>query len=221
MAMLPDDRTIVLAEGTGTLEEIFGPDRAIWKPWAVPGKDRRVLLVWGARRGGPSFLDAKQWQAVREDHLVVWAERQPLQSIAAWPGYPKLVEYGMIPFAPVLNYPPTALSVRLGEPARVHVVIHGADGGWNPPAVVQSMEAALKLGGAMGGMYRNPVEATPQPLRGYYVRLLDDYLELLKNTKVTAEGDIVRTESMADPAVIRNALQVLAAERSFEVPHDH
>ena len=65
----------------------------------------------------------------------------------------------------------------------------------------------------------NPVETTPQPIRGYYVRLLDDYLELLKNTKVTAEGDLVRTESTVELPVLRNALQLLAAARSLEAQH--
>ena len=150
LAMLPDDRTIVFAESTGALEEIFGPDEAVCKPYMVPGKDRRVLLVWGARRGGPSLLDTKQWQAVREDHLVVWAERQPLQSIEAWPGYPGFVEYGMGPFAPILNYPPTALGMHLGSQVQIHVAIHGAAGGWNAQDVASSMEAALKLSGRDG-----------------------------------------------------------------------
>ena len=210
--MLPDDRTIVFAEGAVALEEIFGPDEAVCRPYVVPGQDRRVLLVWGARRGGPPFLDAKQWQVVREDHVVVWAERQPLQSIEAWPGYPGFVEFGMAPFAPILNYPPTALGVRLGNPARIHAAINGVGGGWNPPAVAQSLEAALKLAGAMGGMYRNPVEASPEPIRGHYVKLLDDYLDLLKKTTVAQEGEIVRTESTIDPAVVRNVLQLLAAQ---------
>jgi beta-lactamase regulating signal transducer with metallopeptidase domain len=219
LAMLPDDRTIVFAEGTGALEEIFGPEQAIWKPYAVPGKDRHALLVWGARRGGPSFLDAKQWQAVREDHLVVWAERQPLESIEAWPGYPGFVKYGMGPFTPILNYPPTALAVRLGNPVQIRVTVHGAAGGWNAQDVASSIEAARNLAAVMGEMYRKNVEASPDPIRAHYVKLLDDYLDLLKRTKVAAEGEIVRTESIADPAVIRNAIQLLAAMRLREAQH--
>ena len=45
------------------------------------------------------------------------------------------------------------------------------------------------------------------------MRLLDDYLSMLKKTKVTPEGELVRTESTIEPPVVQNALQLLAAAR--------
>ena len=68
-------------------------------------------------------------------------------------------------------------------------------------------------------MYRNPVEASPEPIRGHYVKLLDDYLDLLKKTLVTLEGELVRTESTIDPAVVRNVLQLLAAAQLLDAQH--
>ena len=210
--LVPDERTIVFARSSGALEEIFGSDEMVWRPYVEPGKDRAVLLVWGARRGGPRFLPAerKQWQTVRDDHLALWAVRQPMELIKGWPGYPEFIDYGASPFNPILKYVPTAIGMHLDGQMRIRAsIVAPAE---SNRQFASSLEASLKLAAAMGEMYRGDVKLAEESIRPHYMKLIEDYLGLLKNVKVTADGDVLRADTSADVSALKNALSLLAAK---------
>jgi hypothetical protein len=47
---------------------------------------------------------------------------------------------------------------------------------------------------------------------GSFGRIIDDYLGLLKNTKITTDGNVLRADTTADLAALRDALSLLVAK---------
>ena len=98
----------------------------------------------------------------------------------------------MAPFAPILNYPPTVLGVHLGDPCGFTPRLTGWAEVGTRRRSPQSLEAAPQTGRSHGwdaSAIRS--KPSPEPRRGHYVKLLDDYLDLLKQTTVVQEGEIV------------------------------
>ena len=56
----------------------------------------------------------------------------------------------------------------------------------------------------MGEMYRGDIKLAEESIRGHYMKLIDDYLGLLKNVKVTADGDVLRADTSAEVSAMRH-----------------